>query len=571
MSRGSRADEEFKELPVCAIDYVGRVARMIGYRRKVRREVQTELLGYFADALRDRALPEERQARAERLVVEFGDPHLVAILCRRAKKRCRPPWRKAVDAARLAVFLLVAVAGSYTAWFVSGKPVVTDAYLRKLNQLGPAQLAPEDNAWPHYERAAALFVEAEGELKAISAFPSQGRLTLQSMAQIGENRRKDLIAWLAANEPAWAHYETASRCSGYHKTYRYDRSQKTLPCLIEIITYPPMLAHLRDLSEVGIWKSRLAAEEGRLDDAIDACLAIARAGTHFQSAVCVVDQVMGMGLGATARLELLRIVAEHGFSAAALGRVQDTLAQLYPAEYPLADFEGHRLEVLDAVQHSFTQGGLGGGHMIPGQYAVILEHTAIPQGAQATGWTRAIFRVIDVGLCLTHVRRNKTVARINELHDEISRRSRLSPYQRHVSGTRELVDSVCWYRYGFAFMLLPAECRVSELAFRSRAGHEATLTILALKRYRVEKGMYPADLKSLVDAAYLDDVPMDPYSDGPLIYRCVGDAFLLYSVGPDFVDGEGTPGVDHEGQPKAWADHGDMVFWPPGRSLATAD
>lgn len=570
MGRGSRVDEEFKELPVCAIDYVGRVARMIAYRRKVRREVQTELLGYFADALRDRALPEERQARAERLVVEFGDPHLVAILCRRAKKRCRPPWRKAVDAARLAVFLLVAVAGSYTAWFVSGKPVVTDEYLRKLNQLGSAQLAPEDNAWPHYARAAALFVEAEGELKGISAFRSHGPLTFQGMGGVNESDREDLVAWVAANEPAWAHYETAGRSSTCHKTYRYDRTQPRVPCLIEI-TPNPSLAQLRGLSEVGIWKSRLAAEEGRLDDALDNCLALARTGAHFQSSVCIVDQLVGIGLGATARLELLRIVAEHGFSAAALGRVQDTLAQLYSAEYPLANFEGHRLEVLDAVQHSFTRGGLGGGHMIPGQYTVILEHTAIPQGAQATRWTRAIFRVIDVGLCLTHVRRNKTVARINELHDEISRRSRLSPYQRHVSGTRELVDSVCWYRYGFAFMLLPAECRVSELAFRSRAGHEATLTILALKRYRMEKGMYPADLKSLVDSGYLDDVPMDPYSDGPLIYKCLGDEFLLYSVGPDFVDGEGTPGVDHEGQPKAWADHGDMVFWPPGRSLATAD
>ncbi|NLZ06412.1 MAG: hypothetical protein GXY19_14675 [Phycisphaerae bacterium] len=565
MSRRKRVDEEFKELPVCAIDYVGRIARMIGYRRKVRREVQAELLGHFTDAHRDCASPEERQARAERLVVEFGDPHLMAILCRRAKKRGRPLWLKAIGGVRMAVFLLVAAVGSYTAWFVSGRPVVTDEYLVKLNQLGQTPLTALDNAWPHYEKACALFVEADGELKKMSAFRSHGPLRFQGMAAMNESEREDLVAGVAENEPAWAHYETASRCRTYRKEFRYDRTQPRVPCLIEV-TSNPSLVQLRRLSEVGIWKSRLAAEEGRLDDALDNCLAVARTGAHFQSSPCIVNQLVGISLGAMAQLELPRIVADYDLSATVLRDVQIALAGLYVAQCPLANFEGEHLAVLDSVQHSFTKGGLGGGHMIPGQYTgLVTTALELPRGRRTRTFQRVLLWPIDVGASMIHARRDRTTAKINEVHDEIDKRSRLSPYERrarNMGGWEELAASMSKHRYGLVRILLPNESRVSELAFRLRAGHEATLTVLALKRYSMETGVHPPDLQSLVDAGYARSIPADPYSGGPLIYKRVGDEFLLYSVGPDFVDDGGTRGADDDGQTKAWADNGDMVFWP---------
>jgi hypothetical protein len=51
-------------------------------------------------------------------------------------------------------------------------------------------------------------------------------------------------------------------------------------------------------------------------------------------------------------------------------------------------------------------------------------------------------------------------------------------------------------------------------------------------------------------------MPMDSYSDAPLLCPVNGDNFTLYSVGEDF--------VDNGGQPYEWNDQsgGDHVFWP---------
>jgi hypothetical protein len=224
--------------------------------------------------------------------------------------------------------------------------------------------------------------------------------------------------------------------------------------------------------------------------------------------------------------------------------------------------------VLHAMQHSFTKGGLGGGQLIPGQFIGLVSAVSeLPQGWRGTMLKRAFLWPMDIGLSMIHARRNRTVATINKVYDEIGERTHLSPRQRVVSGTKEIGDAINLYRYGFIRCLLPAERRVSEMAFRFRADHEATLVALALKQYHAEVGEYPADLESLVDVAYIDRVPVDPYSDNSLIYKCFGDEFLLYSVGPDFVDDGGKPGVDDEGRPKTWADSGDRVFWPVSGSL----
>jgi hypothetical protein len=82
------------QLPQSAIDFIRRVTKKIRYRRKVRQDVQAELAAHFEDALRDCENPQDREQKAARLIDEFGDAGFLAVLCRRAKKRCRPLWKK---------------------------------------------------------------------------------------------------------------------------------------------------------------------------------------------------------------------------------------------------------------------------------------------------------------------------------------------------------------------------------------------------------------------------------------------------------------------------------------------
>jgi hypothetical protein len=55
---------------------------------------------------------------------------------------------------------------------------------------------------------------------------------------------------------------------------------------------------------------------------------------------------------------------------------------------------------------------------------------------------------------------------------------------------------------------------------------------------------------------------MDPFSDKPLVYRRTDDDFILYSVGYNFVDDGGVPGIDRNDKYRVWADYGDRIFWP---------
>lgn len=63
---------------------------------------------------------------------------------------------------------------------------------------------------------------------------------------------------------------------------------------------------------------------------------------------------------------------------------------------------------------------------------------------------------------------------------------------------------------------------------------------LAIHLYSLEQGRPPEKLEELVPE-YLPAVPLDPFTDSPLIYRRGGDGYLLYSVGPDGADDGGAP------------------------------
>jgi len=78
----------------------------------------------------------------------------------------------------------------------------------------------------------------------------------------------------------------------------------------------------------------------------------------------------------------------------------------------------------------------------------------------------------------------------------------------------------------------------------------------------LEKDRYPSALGELVAAGFLNELPMDPWSDKPLVYKKTDDDFTLYSVGPNFVDDGGEYGRDRNRQIRKWSDNGDTVFWP---------
>jgi hypothetical protein len=94
------------------------------------------------------------------------------------------------------------------------------------------------------------------------------------------------------------------------------------------------------------------------------------------------------------------------------------------------------------------------------------------------------------------------------------------------------------------------------LAELTRAHRAAVACVTAIHRFRNKVGRLPSKLQELAPE-FLDEVPVDPFSGRPLVYRAGGQGtdFTLYSVGADQVDSGAEPASEVRGA-------GDQVFWP---------
>jgi hypothetical protein len=112
-------------------------------------------------------------------------------------------------------------------------------------------------------------------------------------------------------------------------------------------------------------------------------------------------------------------------------------------------------------------------------------------------------------------------------------------------------------------MFLPSIERIIEYSYLNKADVQATLSIIAMLRYKQDTGGYPEDLEQLAADAYLKELPMDPYNDKPLVYRRTADNFILYSFGRNFKD-DGGEVAKERGKIQQWStrEAGDIVFWP---------
>ena len=81
---------------------------------------------------------------------------------------------------------------------------------------------------------------------------------------------------------------------------------------------------------------------------------------------------------------------------------------------------------------------------------------------------------------------------------------------------------------------------------------------LAAAVYRSEHGYYPKTLEALTPR-YITEIPIDPFSGEPLKMIAVKDGLILYGVGPNLKDDQGTP---FEKEDYDWDNtKGDIAFY----------
>jgi hypothetical protein len=92
-----------------------------------------------------------------------------------------------------------------------------------------------------------------------------------------------------------------------------------------------------------------------------------------------------------------------------------------------------------------------------------------------------------------------------------------------------------------AQLMLSAELKPAENMFRIQAELRCAILLLAAERYRKAHGRWPGSLDELVPQ-YLARVPTDPFDGKPIRLKPIADGLIIYSIGLDEEDNNGTLG-----------------------------
>jgi hypothetical protein len=272
----------------------------------------------------------------------------------------------------------------------------------------------------------------------------------------------------------------------------------------------------------------------------------------------VKDQLLGIAIQAQALQMGFQILGRTKMARDLRETLQTRLAALSKDRDFVIDLRGDELVALDTIQTVYAK--------LPANYKDFdVNSIDLAQRKSMDEAAVEVSRILKLDLTTEEFWKSVTV----DPPDQLAQRVRMcyayydtiaskTPWQwrrEYIDFFRDVRDIIGGNLLLYA--LVPAIEQQVEICSRGRATRDAFMTTLAILKYRDEKGTLPGDLETLVSAGYLSRLPMDPYSDKPLIYRRTDDDFTLYSVALNF--------RDNDGKPSNWGRDvvdGDQVFWP---------
>ncbi|MHC4528040.1 MAG: hypothetical protein ACYS29_09200 [Planctomycetota bacterium] len=574
------ADTKLESLPSTAAEFIQLVIKKMRYRKHVRGEVMAELTAHLHDALKDCETDDERENRARKLIAEFGDAKLLAVLLRRAKKRCRPLWRTAVAMVLRTAAVLTLCLIAYIAWFFTGKAVITTDYLAELNRIVKPSADETLNAAPFYDKAMDLWVEIPQEHLEVFWIAEERKDLTPEQAEALEN-------WIKANELCLEQIRLGSKKPHYWRKY-VAQSDDMLSVQI------PSLSEYRTMARLLVLKARENAHQAHVKPAIDDILVCFRLGMHLKTTTMLIEQLLGMSIENMAVDTALALLGEVDIDDLTLTDFQQRFQEPLDHDNFTVQFEGEKLCLYDEIQRCFTDGP-DGGHLIPkrlmqtaGVMQMITALSASKHGGPAAkrpqpGWVRKavseawnrIRSFVDTAeqtgdlagkygyILFLHPDKQQTSEAAEELYAYWEKLRFKTPAQIRSQGI-DPEEEASEFASGnlLLTMFLPPFDHVIERYHRNKTSAHALLTVVALLRYKKNQGSYPQSLQELVTTGYLKELPIDPYSDATLVYLRMEADFSLYSVGRNFEDDGGRVFRDDRGQVKRWAREADAVFWP---------
>jgi len=408
---------------------------------------------------------------------------------------------------------------------------ITADYASRIVKISrPADYDPtSSDARYDYQKAMQLVVKTPAELDDVRrAYPTDW----------SAQEREKVREWLDANQEALKHV-----AQGAEKTYYWPTYQGSSAIQITM----PEAKHTRYLALALDTRVKLCASEGGYGPMLADTRTLYRFGMHMSGRKVLIDQLIGVSIRRMILDTMTSILVHESLPPETLHALQDQFAAFARGDVPTMDFTIEHLVWLDLIQMVFTQEAEGRGHIPPRAFSQPKSLQSLLGEVQPEE-ERALLR-LD---------RRETTQRVEDFFRHIHVAARQTPWQLH-SEPDSPRDALADLLREDAFIeLLGSPCfRVMDLPWRERTSLDALVAALGIIRYRADHEQYPDSLEQLVEAGYLNRVPQDCYSNGPLIYRRTDDNFLLYSCGADFDDDGGAPSKWGEGEAG-----GDQVFWP---------
>ncbi len=558
-----------RRLPGSAAAFINRVIKKMRYRKKVRSEVMAELEAHFEDELKDCTNDEQRQQKAQQLITDFGDLKLLAILLRRAKKRCRPLWRTIVARTFQAIGVLILCFILYVVWFLSGKPAITTNYVAELNNMVRPVADESLNAAPLYIKAIELY---EKRWDDVAELRSKTQLTPEEMElvendlrrllgkkyeEVTSEQKKRIEKWLNDNNEIFELVIAGAQKPYCWQTYG-GRGETTE--MMSILM--PNLSVFRNLARALLWRARIRAEQGRFKDAFEDVKSCYCFGQHTRGDKTLIEQLVGIAIEAMSVRTIREIVGGYEIDSTILADFQRNFEQIIADENFTISLKAEKLCMYDEIQRCFTSDRFGKGHLYLPRFGNMIDMPAVIRSEEGIG-DFIVFVLYSAPYLFGQPNKEDTLKSVNEFYDYCEQLSLKTAIQRHAES--DAIDDKFKELLGgniFLGTLTPALRRVIEIGNRPPTNVGATLTMIAIFRYNRDTGRFPQNLNQMVTAGYLKQLPIDSYSDKPLVYKKTEDNFILYSFGPDFKDDDGVSAKDSKGRARPWRDNGDTVFWP---------
>ncbi|MBN1973654.1 MAG: hypothetical protein JW787_08445 [Sedimentisphaerales bacterium] len=559
------------QLPDSAIQFIENVINKIRYRRKIRTDVQNELIAHFEDELQECKTGQERDEKAKELIKEFGEVKLLATLIRRAKKRCRPLWRTMIARIFQIAVVLILCLFIYIAWFFSGKPAITRNYVAELNNISIPKADESLNAAPLYDKAAEMLKKDVNDINEYMGI---------LWADLNAEQKKVVEKWFEDNKDI-----LKLVTDGTQKPYFW-RKHKEQSDMMGIII--PNLVEFRMIARIITWHMWMNAEHNRFKEAfldIKTCFLL---GQHLRGNVTLIEQLVGISIESMSARNTRELLNIYVIDKNTLAEFQQDYELMTERKDFTLQFKAESLGSYDVIQRAFTD-GFGRDHIIPKvlkqlypEAQVLLSSGTVnypPAVVKQTSWFSDILSDIcditsDVTqwvkkngyLLFLHPDKEETYRTVQQMYDYVEKMKSMTPAQLHAEGVN-LEEKLMNIAKGNLLLVnnAPAIARINEICYHNKAEIEATLVVLSLVRFNREHGNYPQNLEQLAVENYIKKLPMDPFSNKPFVYKINEQNFILYSTGSDCKDNGGEVFRDKGGQVRTWGKSGDAVLWPVTR------